>query len=67
MAWMSVRFRVLQSVELSHSVVLGSFFFGQVSYHNSKMVRKVRVEKDNSIVNRVSKTRREVEQPPLQV
>lgn len=38
----------------------------QVSYHNAKLIKRVHVAKDNAIVNRVSKTRREVEHPPLQ-
>ena len=38
---------------------------GQVSFHNRKLVKKIRIEKDNSIVNRLTKTKREVANPTL--
>lgn len=41
-------------------------FHKQVSYHSAKLIKRARVVKDNAIVNRVSKTRREIEHPTLQ-
>jgi flagellar biosynthesis GTPase FlhF len=42
------------------------FRLPQVSYHNSKLVKRAHVTKDNAIVNKTTKTRREVEHPQLQ-
>eukprot|EP00455_Lapot_gusevi_P032742 TRINITY_DN356_c0_g1_i1.p1 TRINITY_DN356_c0_g1~~TRINITY_DN356_c0_g1_i1.p1 ORF type:complete len:213 (-),score=41.87 TRINITY_DN356_c0_g1_i1:30-668(-) len=39
---------------------------GQVSFHSNKMVRKMRVEKENMIVNRLNRTRVEVSNPNFQ-
>jgi hypothetical protein len=44
----------------------GGMDVGQVSYHNAKMVKRIMCEKDNTIVNRVSKTKREVDNYPHQ-
>lgn len=41
--------------------------YGQVSFHNEKAIRKLKVErKVNEVLNRLEKTRTEVEKPDLE-